>query len=124
MSAEQSDEPLDPEDARVLIGRGEANVIDIREDEDAFAEGHVTGAVHVPGGESDSMPDDLSDDKVLVFVCESGERSAEVADRYREEGRRVTSIDGGMKAWVSDGMPVQPRAEAEFEGPELKHPGS
>ncbi|HEX2128840.1 MAG TPA: rhodanese-like domain-containing protein [Solirubrobacterales bacterium] len=124
MAPETPEGPLSPEDARVLIGSGDADVVDIRDDADAFAEGHLTGAVHAPGGDSESLPDDLSDDKTLVFVCESGERSAEVAAKLRDEGRKATSVDGGMKSWKSSGMPVQPRDEVEFEGPDLKAPGT
>ncbi len=120
---EVADEPLSPDDARVLIGRGEVDVIDIREDQDVFAEGHVVGAAHVPGGDRDSLPDDLSQDRPLVVVCESGERSAEVAEKLREERESVTSIEGGMEAWVGTGHPVQPDARTEFEGPTLKQPG-
>ena len=115
---------MSPEDARVLIGRDEADVIDIREDEETFAKGHLTGAVHVPGGDLESLPDDLSQDSTLLVVCESGERSAEVAAKFRDEGRSATSIEGGMDSWVSSGLPVQPRVEEEFEGPELKQPGT
>ena len=124
MTAELSDEPLSPDDARTLIGKDEADVIDIREDEDAFAEAHLAGAAHVPGGDSEALPDDLSEDKTIVLVCESGERSAELAAKWREDGRSATSIQGGMRAWKSSGMPVQPHPGSEFEGPNLRPPGT
>ena len=124
MTPELTDEPLSPEDARVLIGQDDAAVVDIRDDPDAFAEGHLTGAVHVPGGDTESLPDELPDDKALLVVCESGDRSAEVAAKFRDEGRQATSIEGGMESWVSSGLPVQPRSETDFEGPELKQPGT
>jgi rhodanese-related sulfurtransferase len=123
-SPEVTDEPLSPEDARILIGRNEVDVIDIREDGDAFAEGHLAGATHVPGGNSDSLPADLSGERALIIVCESGEQSAEVAERFRKDGRDATSIDGGMDAWRGAGLPVQPTNEAEFQGPKLKTPGT
>ena len=124
MTSEQTDEPLSPEDARVLIGKEGAKVIDIREDEDAFAEGHLAGAAHVPGGDREALPDDLSQDQTLVLVCESGERSAELAAEWREDGRSVTSLEGGMEAWKGSGMPIQPNPGSEFEGPELRPPGT
>jgi rhodanese-related sulfurtransferase len=124
MAPDKPDQPLSPEDARTMIGSGEAEVIDIREDEEAFAEGHLVGAAHVPGGDPDSLPDDLSEEKTLVVVCETGERSAEVAEQLRERREGVTSIEGGMKSWVSEGLPVQPDARTEFQGPKLKTPGT
>jgi rhodanese-related sulfurtransferase len=124
VTEELSDEPLSPNDARVLVGKDEAKVVDIREDEEAFAERHLAGAVHVPGGDAEALPDDLSDDKPMLLVCESGERSAELAAKWRDDGRQVTSIEGGMEAWVSSGMPVQPDSRTEFQGPNLKPPGT
>jgi rhodanese-related sulfurtransferase len=120
---EPTDEPLSPDDARVMIGSDDADVVDIRDDEDAFAEGHLAGAVHIPGGDS-PLPDDFSEDKTIVLVCEDGEQSAELASTWREDGRRATSIEGGMKAWRNSGMPVQPGSRAEFEGPDLRPPGT
>ena len=124
MTSEEKDGPLSPDDARVLVGSGEAQVIDIRDDADAFAESHLAGAVHVPGGDPESLPDDVADDKVLLLVCEAGERSSELAEKWQGEGRRVAYVEGGMEAWASSGMPMQPREEAEFQGPTLKPPGT
>ena len=124
MPSEETEGPLSPDDARLLVGNAEAQVIDIREDADAFAEGHLAGAVHVPGGDPEALPDDISEDKVLLLVCEAGERSADLAEKWQDEGRRVAYVQGGMEAWASSGMPTQPRDEAEFDGPDLRPPGT
>jgi rhodanese-related sulfurtransferase len=124
VAEEQTDQPLSPEDARVMIGSDDAQVVDIRDDEDAFADGHVAGAVHIPGGDSQPLPDDFSEDKTIVLVCEDGKQSAELASSWREDGRTVTSVEGGMNAWRNSGMPVQPGSRAEFEGPDLRPPGT
>jgi rhodanese-related sulfurtransferase len=58
----------------------------------------------------------------MVIVCADGERSAKLAARLREEGRDAASIDGGMEAWAKEGLPVQPRPDEEFEGPDYSKP--
>lgn len=123
-SPEIGDEPLSPDDARILIARNEADVIDIRGDEDAFSHEHVPGARRLDGDDEQALKDELPEEGDIVLVCESGERSAELAATLRDEGRNVVSIDGGLESWKSAGLPVQPNTDVEFPGPEFKPPGT
>jgi rhodanese-related sulfurtransferase len=58
-----------------------------------------------------------------VVVGADGERSAMLAARLREEGKAAASIEGGMQAWRKEGLPVQPRPDEEFEGPDYTGAG-
>ena len=66
---------IDPAKAKALLDSGRAVLIDIRES-DEFAREHVTGAHHVPL--SGFNPADFSHDrdKVAIFHCASGARTA------------------------------------------------
>lgn len=119
---EVTDEPLEAKEAHLRVGRDEVDVIDVR-DLEAFADGHIPGARHLAEDEVESLKDQLPDDKPALLVCESGERSAELAAKLRDEGQNATSIDGGMESWTSDKLPVQPASDFEFEGPGNQPPG-
>jgi rhodanese-related sulfurtransferase len=58
----------------------------------------------------------------LIVVCARGERSAEAAGRLRERGYEAASVEGGMKAWSDDRLPVQPAEDEEFHGPRRAGP--
>ena len=122
--ADIGDEPVAPDDARVLIARDKADVIDIRGDEEAFADEHVPGSRRLDPADKEALSQELPEDRPVVLVCESGEESAELAATLREDGRTVVSIEGGMDSWKSAGLPVQPNTDEEFPGPEFKPPGA
>jgi rhodanese-related sulfurtransferase len=118
------EETLEPDDARVLLGRGEARAIDLRPPEDA-AEGHAPGAV-VVGDRSlkEAAEEVLEVDEVPILVfCEDGERSGEAAAQLREQGIEAAAVEGGWNEWVGKGMPTQPRSDDEYEGPKQSIPG-
>jgi rhodanese-related sulfurtransferase len=122
MTAESLGETLSAEDARKLIASTGASVLDIRDDED-WEEARIAGAVHHAEDVVIERLDDFPEDTAIVVVCADGERSAKLAARLREEGKEAASIDGGMDAWREAGLPVQPRADEEYEGPDLTSAG-
>jgi rhodanese-related sulfurtransferase len=122
MPAESLERTLSAKDARTMIASGDATTLDIRADEE-WEESRIAGAVHHAEEAVMEHLDELPEDKAIVVVCADGERSAELAARLREEGREAASIDGGMEAWMSDGLSVQPRAAEEFEGPDYTGAG-
>jgi glyoxylase-like metal-dependent hydrolase (beta-lactamase superfamily II)/rhodanese-related sulfurtransferase len=84
-------------------------VLDVRE-KDAFAGGHVPGAVHLPRGQLELRVNEvLPDPSVeILTVCEFGKVSTLAAATLRELGfTRATALDGGMAAWRQDGNPVE-----------------
>ncbi len=84
-------------------------LIDTREESEWNA-GHVPGAIHLSKGiiERDiekTVPDKSS---TLVLYCGGGFRSALAADNLQNMGyTNVISMDGGWKAWVEAGQPVE-----------------
>ena len=112
---------IDADEARKVIATpGAAQVLDIRP-QDEFGEAHIAGSNNVDADDLDSAVEDLDEDSPVIVVCADGKRSAEVAERLRDEGYEAASIDGGMGSWTSDKLPTQPAEDQEFEGP--RRPG-
>jgi rhodanese-related sulfurtransferase len=122
MKTEGLEETLSAEDAREMIASGDANVLDVRADEE-WEEARIAGATHLAEEAAMEHLDELPEDTAIVVVCADGKRSAEVAEKLRDEGREAASIDGGMKSWTAEGLPVQPRSAQEFEGPDYTGAG-
>jgi glyoxylase-like metal-dependent hydrolase (beta-lactamase superfamily II)/rhodanese-related sulfurtransferase len=83
-------------------------VLDVRE-KDAYDAGHVPRARHLPRGQlelrvNDELPDPTTR---IVTVCEFGKISTLAAATLRELGfMRASALDGGMKAWRDQGLPL------------------
>lgn len=118
-------EQVDAKRARALVAGGKVRVIDIR-DADEFAKERITGSKHC---EPDDVADELGEDPAnsergLLILCEDGERSAELAEELRGDEHRVTSLEGGFKAWVGDHLPTAPTPDEEYKGPKVALPGA
>jgi len=84
-------------------------IIDVREAE-AFAAGHVPGAMHLPRGQLElRVNGEFPDPTVrLLTCCEFGKISTLAAATLRELGfTRAAALDGGMKAWRDAGYPME-----------------
>jgi rhodanese-related sulfurtransferase len=92
-----------PEQAAELFERGEALLIDVREPEEWTA-GHAPWAEPLPLGQVTlaSVPQD----RPVIAICRSGNRSGKAADALAAAGVRVYNLAGGMKAWAQAGLPV------------------
>ncbi len=84
-------------------------VLDVRE-KDAFANGHIPGARHLPRGQLELRVNEEFPDPTLRIVtyCEFGKISTLAAATLRELGfNRAVALDGGMKAWREGGLAVE-----------------
>ena len=84
-------------------------LVDVREDNEWDA-GHAAGAVHLGKGIIERDIEAAVPDKStrLVLYCGGGFRSALAADNLRKMGYpEAISLDGGWKAWVKAGLPVE-----------------
>jgi rhodanese-related sulfurtransferase len=83
-----------------------AFVLDVREP-DEWAAGHIEGATLISLGDLAKRTPDVPQGRDVVVVCRSGNRSAQGRDILLQAGfDRVTSMAGGMGAWVAAGQPV------------------
>ena len=107
-------------EAKALHGRADVAFVDIRDVREVAKTGRVAGAHHVPRGMLEFWIDPGSpyfkpffgEDKTFVFYCAGGWRSALAAKTAQDMGLApVAHIDGGMKAWLDAGGPVDPPKE-------------
>jgi glyoxylase-like metal-dependent hydrolase (beta-lactamase superfamily II)/rhodanese-related sulfurtransferase len=94
---------------RLVARANDFVILDVRE-KDAYAAGHVPGALHLPRGQLELRVNDvLPDPSVeILAICEYGKISTLAAATLRELGfPRATALDGGMAMWRADGHPVE-----------------
>ena len=92
-----------------LAGGEKFILIDVREDGE-WANGHAAGAVHLSKGVIERDAEKAIPDKgtPLVLYCGGGFRSALAADNLQKMGyTNVISMDGGWRAWIGAGLPVE-----------------
>lgn len=119
------DETVDADEARTLIGKGEARSIDLRSQEER-ENGHPPGSVAVGDRDPKEAADDVlrGEDLALLVFCADGERSEQVASELRDQDVEAAAVEGGWEGWLSAGEPTLPRPDSEYEGPDLPTPGS
>ena len=100
---------VDAAQASSLIAAG-AIVIDVRSPE-AFAEGHITGAVNIPVAQLRRLlPDDPAFDRAQPIILYSAEPAlgAEGTAIVNDAGfSGAVSLRGGVDAWLRAGLPTE-----------------
>ena len=95
-------------EATQLINQNKTTVLDVRGGSE-FESGHIQGAKNVPLTELTGRLKELEKQKPhpIVVVCASGTRSsAAVATLTKSGFMGAVSLDGGISAWQSQGLPV------------------
>jgi rhodanese-related sulfurtransferase len=90
-------------------GRGDLIVLDVRE-RDAYEEGHIPGARHLPRGQLElRVNQELTDPtRRILSCCDFGRISTLAAATLRQMGFQcAVALDGGMKAWREAGGPLK-----------------
>ena len=94
--------------ATQLMNQHKSNVIDVREVAE-FEVGHIKSAKNIPLSDLAKRMAELEKQKAnpVIVVCASGTRSATaVAMLMRAGFTQAVSMDGGMSAWQTQGLPV------------------
>ena len=93
------------QEAQEQFAKG-AFLLDVREQSE-WEEAHVDGAVLIPLGELSNRIAEIPTDQDVLILCRSGNRSGQARDLLRAAGlSKTTSIEGGINAWISAGLPV------------------
>lgn len=109
-------ENLSPEQVSAELAGGGAVLIDIREADERSASGTIAGAIHAPRGMLEFYADptgpyyrpEFHPDRRIILHCASGGRSALAAASLQEMGyRNMAHLDGGLKLWKEQGLPVE-----------------
>ncbi|MFM1864594.1 MAG: hypothetical protein RL677_374 [Actinomycetota bacterium] len=87
------------------IKNGEAIGIDVREAMEWQAGRADLGEViwnSLSGFDAGKLPQD----KPIIFICRSGNRSGQVTQQLESHGLDVANMVGGMQAWEAAGLPM------------------
>lgn len=89
--------------------KAEVKLVDVREPGEFTGElGHITGAELIPLGTLPDHLEQLPKDKPIVFICRSGNRSAQASGYALMNGWTNTyNMKGGMLLWNSLLLPVE-----------------
>lgn len=71
-----------------------------------YASGHIPGAVNIPMEEIEARLDDLGANEKVILVCQSGKRAGMACALIEEARTGVSTLEGGMAAWVQAGLPL------------------
>lgn len=85
--------------------RDEVTFLDVREWYEWEA-GTVSGAIHIPIRTLTERLEEVPADREVVVVCQVGQRSALAADYLNGRGRTAHNLEGGVTAWVAQGLPL------------------
>jgi len=106
---------ISPKEARDMMAKGDALVVDVRDSPEVQLSGKVASAVHVSRGmlEFRADPDlpshdkNFSKDKAVILYCGSGGRAALAGKMLKDLGyERVFNL-GGFKDWADSGGAVE-----------------
>jgi rhodanese-related sulfurtransferase len=100
-------EEVNPGAAAELLHQGEVQLVDVREPHEHEA-GRIAGSLHI---ELQALPAEaatLDRERPILFYCRTGSRSALAADAFAASGYDARNLDGGLKAWVGAGLPIEP----------------
>jgi len=73
-----------------------------------FVRGHVPHAINIPLNEIGNRTDEIPQDKPIVVICASGNRSRSGCSQLVNAGyTEVYNLNGGTFAWMSAGLPLE-----------------
>ncbi|MBI1196988.1 MAG: rhodanese-like domain-containing protein [Phenylobacterium sp.] len=97
---------LTPQDVSAALTAHRILLIDVREPAE-FAAERIHGALNYPLSTFDPGALPPAGDRLMVFQCGSGKRSAMALERCQAAGHAVDShLGGGIMAWKAAGLPT------------------
>jgi rhodanese-related sulfurtransferase len=105
---------ITPVQAREMLAKGDALVVDVRDAPEIEKSGKVAGAIHVSRGmlefradpESPYHDKNFDKDKTIILYCASGGRSALSGKVLKEMGYHEVYNLGAFKDWADGGGAV------------------
>lgn len=81
-------------------------LLDVR-NPDEYCEGHIPGARLIPLGELPARLQELAQEREILCVCRSGNRSASAVRQLIASGYSAVNLGGGMLAWTNARLPIK-----------------
>jgi rhodanese-related sulfurtransferase len=98
---------LTPTQVKEALESGDIELIDVREPYEWDA-GRIPGATHIEIERLASRAEEIPADKVIVFLCRLGIRSAMAMQAFRASGWDAYHLGGGIQRWADEGLPLEP----------------
>lgn len=106
---------ITPAQARDMIAKGNALVVDVRDAPEVETSGKVAGSIHVSRGmlEFRADPDspyhdkNFAKDKTVILYCASGGRAALGGKALKDMGYANVYNMGGFKDWAENGGAIE-----------------
>lgn len=84
----------------------EHSLVDVRSQME-FQQGHVPGAINIPLQDLQGRTQEISNEKPVVVICASGNRSMSGSGIFVREGfSDVYNLQGGTMIWMMNGLPL------------------
>jgi rhodanese-related sulfurtransferase len=94
-------------EAKKMLDGGDVQFIDVREPGE-YAEGHAAGTKLMPLNSVYARESELPNDRDLLFICKSGQRSALACEYAASAGKsRLFNVEGGTDGWREAGLPIE-----------------
>ena len=100
-------EDLSPARVAELMRDG-AQLVDVREPYEREAGRIPDDSAHIELDRLTEHAESIDRERTVVFYCRTGSRSAMAAQAFSAAGYDAHNLDGGLKAWVADGLPIEP----------------
>lgn len=95
-------ENVSPTEANEMVEKGEAYVLDVR-NQTEFDEGHIDNAEHIMVGTLKNRLDEVDTDKTIIVQCQAGARSAIAASVLKANGMdNLVNMSGGYSKWQQE----------------------
>ena len=95
------------EQAVTLINKQNALVVDVRAQKD-FKRVRIANSVNIPANEIQNRLGELSKDRTIIVVDNSGNMSAAASKLLRGVGfTKVYVLDSGLVGWMRDKLPLE-----------------
>lgn len=106
---------ISPAQAKELIAKSEAVVVDVRDATEVRSTGKLAGALHIPRGMLEFQADPelpshnkaLDKAKTVIVYCASGGRSALAGKTLKDMGYGQVLNGGGFMELAQGGVPVE-----------------
>jgi rhodanese-related sulfurtransferase len=96
-----------PREAYAAYVRGSV-LVDVREPQEAGTSIDVKQVINLPFSELDKRFNELPANRTVVLVSRVGNTSKEAARFLARHGyEQVATVEGGVTAWESEGLPVR-----------------
>lgn len=102
-----SEGALAPQEVIRLMNQG-ATLLDVRAQQ-AYREGHISGARHFDAGQLPNAADTLKKykERALIIYCDRGSSAAAAMRTLSKQGfTKVFNLRGGIAAWRAENLPL------------------